>query len=108
MVLTICRRSEAALFGFYSSLVAGGGRFDLPPLEAVRQAREQFPGTAPARWNLVISHARRVRINREYNNLAAPPEAVLLEVKGKAAQGNAAQTMKIWPGLQSLGCVSAE
>ena len=32
----------------------------------------------------------------------------MLEVKGKAAQGNAAQSMKIWPGLQLLGCVSSE
>ena len=107
VVLTTCRRSEARLFDFYSSLVAGDRR-DLPLPEAVRQARLQFPGTAPARWNLVISHQRRIRINREYNNREAPPEAVLLEVKGKAAHGNAAQTMKLWPGLQLLGCVSSE
>ncbi len=85
VVLTICRRSEAQLFDFYSSLIAGGARFELPVSEAVRQAREQFPNTAPARWNLVISHQRRIRINREYNNQEAPAEATLLEVKGKAA-----------------------
>ena len=56
----------------------------------------------------MISHQRRIRINREYNNRDASPEAVLLEVKGKAAHGNAAQTMKLWPGIQLLGCVSSE
>ncbi len=108
VVLTTCRRSEASLFDFYSSLIVGGIRFELPVAEAVRQARVCFPGTAPARWNLVISHQRRIRINREYNNREAPPGAVLLEVKGRASQGNAAQAMKLWPGLQLLGCVSAE
>ena len=29
-------------------------------------------------------------------------------MKGRAAHGNAAQRMKLWPGLQLLGCVSAE
>ena len=85
-----------------------GSRCDLPLPEAVRQARLQFPDTAPARWNLVISHQRRIRINREYNNREAPPEAVLLEVKGKAAHGNGAQTMLLYPGLELLGSVSAE
>ncbi len=109
VVLTICRRSEASLFDFYSSLIVGGSRVGLQVAEAVRHARMCLTGgTQPARWYLVISHQRRLRINREYNNREAPPEAVLLEVKGKAAQGNAAQTMKLWPGLQLLGCVSAE
>jgi hypothetical protein len=108
VVLTVCRRSEAGLFDFYSSLIVGGSRFGLQVSDAVRDARLLFPGSAPARWNLVISHQRRIRINREYNEREAPPEAVLLIVKGKAAEGNAAQSMKIWPGLQLLGCVSSE
>jgi hypothetical protein len=61
-VLTVCRRSEARLFDFYSSLIVGGGRCDLPTAEAVRQARFHFPSTTVARWNLVISHQRRIRI----------------------------------------------
>jgi hypothetical protein len=108
VVLTTCRRSEAVLFDFYSSLIVGGSRFEPQVADAVRHARVYFPDTAPARWNLVISHQRRIRINRAYNTREAPPEAVTLEVKGKAAHGNAAQTMKIWPGLQLLGCVSSE
>ncbi len=99
VVLTTCRRSEITRFEFYSSLIVGGSRFELPLSEAVRQAREQFPGTAPARWNLVISHQRRLRINREYNNLAAPPDAALLEVNSRASKGNAAQTMMNLLGL---------
>ena len=108
VVLTTCRRSEAVLFDFYSSLIAGGSRFELRVADAVRHARVYFPDTAPARWNLVISHQRRIRINRSYNDREASPEAVTLEVKGKAAHGNAAQTMKLWPGIQLLGCVSSE
>jgi hypothetical protein len=33
---------------------------------------------------------------------------VVLEMKGRAAHGNAAQSMKLWPGLSLLGCVSSE
>jgi hypothetical protein len=28
--LTECRRADGVLFDFYSSLIAGGGRFELP------------------------------------------------------------------------------
>ena len=56
----------------------------------------------------MISHQRRIRLNRELNQAEAPPDAVRLEVTGKAAHGNSAQAMLIWPSLQLIGCVSAE
>jgi hypothetical protein len=76
--------------------------------EAVKQAKVQFTFGSFARYNLVISHQRRLRINRELNEQEAPPDAVRLEVTGKAAHGNGAQTMLLWPGLQLIGSVSAE
>jgi hypothetical protein len=108
VTLTTCMRSDSELFSFYSSLIAGGSRYEIPLPEAVKQAKAQFKLTAGARWNLVISHQRRIRINRELNVQEAPSDAVRLEVMGKAAHGNSAQTMLIWPSLQLIGCVSAE
>ena len=74
----------------------------------MKQAKAQFKLSAGARWNLVISHQRRIRINRDLNQQEAPPDAVRLEVTGKAAHGNSAQTMLIWPSLTLIGCLSAE
>ena len=74
----------------------------------MKQAKAQFKLVACARWNLVISHQRRIRINRELNQAEAPADAVLMEVTGKATHGNSAQTMLIWPSLVLIGCVSAE
>ena len=39
--------------------------------------------------------------------MLAPAEAVRLEIAGRAARGNAAQTMLIWPGIVLIGCVAA-
>jgi hypothetical protein len=108
VTLTTCRRSDVELFAFYSSIIAGGSRYELTLPELVRQAKATFTSGSSARFNLVISHQRRLRINRELNQQEAPPGAVRLEVTGKASQGNGAQTMLLWPGLQLIGSVSAE
>jgi hypothetical protein len=108
VTLTTCRRSDVELFAFYSSLIEGGSRYELTLQEAVKQAKAQFKYSSIARHNLVISHQRRIRINRELNEQEAPPDAVRLEVTGKAAHGNGAQTMLLYPGLQLIGSVSAE
>jgi hypothetical protein len=105
--LTECRRSDRLLFDFYSSLIAGGIRAELPVHECVAQARAVFHSSAPARWNLVISHRRRCVINAERNRAEAPPGAALIEVSGPRARGNGAQSMLIWPGIQLFGCTSA-
>ncbi len=107
VTLTTCMRSDSELFSFYSSLIKGGSRFEIPLAEAVRQAKAQFRATN-ARWNLVISHQRRIRINRGLNQSEAPADAVLMEVTGKATHTNSAQTMLVWPSLVLVGCVSAE
>ena len=106
--LTECRRGDRRLFDFYSSLIAAGSRFELPLRECVAQAKALFVHQGPARWNLVISHRKRVQINREMNQAEAPRDAVCLEVSGRPARGNGAQTMLLWPGIQLYGCVLME
>jgi hypothetical protein len=105
--LTECRRGDRKLFDFYSSLIPGGSRAELPVQECVAQAKAVFRSSAPARWNLVVSHRRRVLINGTRNRAEAPPGAVLLEVSGRRARGNGAQSMLLWPGIQLFGCTSA-
>jgi hypothetical protein len=55
VTLTECRRGDRRLFDFYSSLVHGP-RAELPVQTCEAQAKVLFNATAPARWNLVISH----------------------------------------------------
>jgi hypothetical protein len=102
--LTECRRADSVLFDFYSSLIDGGMRFELPVARAVAEAREIFKFEGTARWNLVISHAKRVQLNRTLNLLhSRGKEVTKLEITGQAVRGNAAQSMLIWPGIQLLG-----
>jgi hypothetical protein len=42
VTLTTCMRSDSELFSFYSSLIAGGSRYEIPLTEAVKQAKAQF------------------------------------------------------------------
>jgi len=102
--LTECRRADSVLFDYYSSLIEGGTRFELPVARAVAEARGIFKFEGTARWNLVISHAKRVQLNRSLNILhARGKESTKLEITGQAVRGNAAQSMLIWPGIQLLG-----
>jgi len=106
--LTECRRADVVLFDFYSSLIAGGARFELPLGAAVLQARALFHHEGPVRWNLVISHAKRTQLNRRLNLFySAGQEVTRLRVTGAALRGNAQQSMLLWPGLQLLGCGGA-
>jgi len=101
-------RSDAALFDFYSSLIAGGSRFGTPLREAVAAAKSAFAydGSCPA--NLVVSHRKRLIINAKLNKQLAPADAVRLDIAGRACRGNSGQTMLIWPGIQLLGSVPTE
>ena len=83
MKLLECRRSDAELFDFYSSLIAGGSRFEL--VVAVREAKELLTYDGPAEHNLVISHQKRIKLNRELNQQLAPMGAIRLEVSGMAS-----------------------
>ncbi len=98
------------LFDFYGSLIAGGSRFEIPLCEAVKQAKTLFnhEGLEPSRWNLVISHAKRVQLNRKLNlHYSKGKEVTRLRVTGAALRGNAQQCMLLWVGLQLLGCGGA-
>jgi len=108
VTLTECRRSDKVLFDFYVSLVLGGTRFTMPLNNALVEAKALFRYGGFCRSNLVISHRRRIRLNKHINEQMAPANAVRLEVPGAHARGNAAQTMLIWPGIELLGAVPTE
>ena len=108
VTLIECKRSDSKLFDFYSSLIPGGSRFEIPLEDCITQAKELFGFEEDARWNLCISHHKRVRLNRELNQKFRPDSAVFSEVKACRANANSAQSMWIWPGLQLFGCVAGE
>ena len=102
-------RSDMELFNFHSSLISGGQRF-LEPLPQVLEAARALCGfEGPARNNLVISHRRRVLLNRQLNKAFLPPDITPLFIRCKVKPGQTcvAQNMFIWPGIQLLGCVQA-
>ena len=103
--LTACMRSERQLFDFFSSLIPGGSRYELPMPEVLAQAKAAFSFEGPARHNLCISHRKRIRLNAEINKLFLP-ETGWKHLKAKPARGQlcAAQSMFIWPGIELLGC----
>ena len=55
VTLTECRRSDTQLFNFYSSLIQGGSRWELPLEQCISEAKAQFNFEGDARWNLTIS-----------------------------------------------------
>ena len=98
-----------ALFDFYSSLIAGGNRFQQPLTEVLEAARALTGFEGPARHNLCISHRRRILLNRQLNK-AFLPEGVLptfIRAKPKKGQMCQSQTMFLWPGIELLGCVQS-
>jgi hypothetical protein len=103
------RRSDMQLFEFYSSLIAGGQRFAQPLLEVLQAAKALCTWTGPARHNLVISHRKRVALNRTLNRTFLPPDVNPVFVRAKPAKGQlcAAQSMLLWPGIELLGCVAS-
>ncbi len=106
VVLTECRRSDTLLFNFYRSLVDVS--VDRPLHSIIAEAKRTFNFAGFCRSNLVISHRKRIQINRQLNEQLAPPNAVKLEIGGRPLRGNVAQTMLLWPGLVLLGAVPTE
>jgi hypothetical protein len=101
--LTTCRRSESALFDYYSSLIQGGARFNTPLATVLAEARQRFPYTGPARHNLCISHRKRMALNRQMN---AHPDGAIF-IKAPPGRGNATQSMYLYPGIELLGACSS-
>ena len=106
LTLTTCRRSDSFLFDFYSSLIHGGSRFHLPLNDLLNEARNLFDYEGICENNLVISHAKRKRINRQVNLALKPEGAIFVKAVAQKGQLNAAQNMWIYVGINLLGCMS--
>ena len=73
------------------------------------QARERFTYQGVCQLNLVLSHRKRVELNRRCNLHFRVPGAVYLPCPlQKRVALNAPQPMWIWPGLALLGCLPLE
>jgi hypothetical protein len=109
LVLREGHRSCMELFDFYSSLIAGGQRFAQPLSECLQAAKALCTWTGPARHNLVISHRKRVALNRALNRTFLPQDINPVFVRAKPAKGQlcAAQSMLLWPGIELLGCCAS-
>ena len=105
LVLTECKRSECTLFDWYSSLIPGGLRYELPLAEVLAEARAAFRFEGHAMHNLCISHRMRVKLNTQCNrHFAEGQPSVFVRAKAQKGQLCTAQSMLIWPGIELLGC----
>ena len=93
--LTECKRSDDVLFRFYTRLIPGGDLFGLPVATAVAQPRNRFTYKGMAELNLVLSHRKRVQLNKQCN-LHFRPAA------------GAPQPMWVWVGQKLFGCLPIE
>jgi hypothetical protein len=109
LTLTEGHRSDMVLFDFYSSLIPGGARFAQPLPIVLEAARTLCSFEGPARHNLVISHRRRIRLNRELNKTFIPVGVTPRFVRASPKRGQlcSAQNLWLWPGVELLGCVQA-
>jgi hypothetical protein len=102
-VLTENRRSDQTIFDFITSLkIDEPGELDLET--ALERARALFPVTgATPDTTLVISHARRIAINKRVNEKLKPPDAICIKAPHEKQADNACQDMHVWPGLRLIG-----
>jgi hypothetical protein len=103
--LTENRRSDPPLFDFIQSLKPGMPEArDLA--EALADAMQRFPHTErEADWVLVLSHRKRMALNRQMNQRKKPADALFFRhrpVQGQVT-GNQPQSMWLWPGLTLVG-----
>ena len=100
VTLTENRRSDPALFEFYTSLRVGtDGERGLAA--ALHEARLIFPVTdEPAKYTLCISHANRRAVNAAANLREKPESAVLITAP---VRSETQQDMWLWPGLEVIG-----
>ena len=100
VTLTENRRSDPALFEFYTSLRVGtDGERQLAA--ALHEARLIFPVTdEPAKYTLCISHANRRAVNAAANLREKPERAVLIT---SPVRSETQQDMWLWPGLEVIG-----
>jgi hypothetical protein len=103
--LTENKRSDPKIFEFIKGLRIDE-KDEKPKHEAIDEAKQLFPRTSQQPdYTLVISHRRRLAINKELNEANRPKGAIKIEVPiGKhQIDNNAPQTMYLWPGLRLIG-----
>ena len=104
LTLTENQRSDQRLFDWYTSLIPGGERYSLPLEEVIAQAREEFPvKPGDARWSLVLSHRKRMSINKAMN--ARDKEGGVLVKAQPSNELNAPQDMWLKAGMVLIGCL---
>ncbi|MEY2711040.1 MAG: hypothetical protein RL487_823 [Actinomycetota bacterium] len=107
VTLTENQRSDPELFKWYSSLVDDGPRASLDLPKILEEAAARFPRLpGRCRWNLVMSHTRRVSLNRLLNEAEAKQhDAVFIPKPECPSSLNEPQDMYLWPGLLLVGCL---
>ncbi len=102
MILNENRRSDEALFSFYTGL--GIGSAPRPLEEALEDARGRFPKQpGDPRYTLTISHSTRLLVNRLRNAAERPKEAVQYRVAKRKREDNQPQNMWVYPGQELIG-----
>ena len=102
VTLTENRRSDGALFDFYTSLRAGAPT-ERPLAEALVDARTRFPvSEEEPRYTLCLSHAARRAVNWARCLQEKPGAAVLFEAPD-AIRGDAPEDKWLWAGAQVIG-----
>ena len=105
--LTECRRSDAKLHAFYSSIIKGGCRFGLDLATIMAEAMEKFKDSGEIfRHNLAISHHRRIQINAICNKHFAPSDALLVKIPSEKSRYSP-QDLLLHAGLPLLGVATA-
>ena len=98
--LTECKRSESSLFDIYTQVLG-------LPLKESLQLASQFQYAGPCRFYLVISHSKRVIINRRENEKEAKGKSTLyIAVPNTKAKRHYQQSMHIYVGMQLFGCTN--
>lgn len=124
LTMKTCRRSDAELFSYYSSLIPEGSRHKTPLPHIVAEARQIYhaskatgfiPGTALAPTNLVLSHRLRVELNALCNAADAQGREGVKEFKIQEffdpeemekldMHKNQPQTAFFWPDMVVTAC----
>jgi len=84
--------------------------FDNPLSECMQMAKDTFGFSGACRWNLVLSHRKRVFVNKQLNQLLKPPDAVYIRTSLQHSRYglNTPQSMWIWPGIELYACIPTE
>jgi hypothetical protein len=103
--LTENKRSDHKLFDFCKSICPGGSRHHLSIRDMVKEAAAEFP-VKPGLpdYTFVISHAKRMMINRRHNMAKKRGDILLATPKSKKSV-NQAQNFFLYPGMMLVGCM---